>query len=403
MRKSIELDLSSSDPHLRRPTFLELFFDLVFVFALTRIVARIYEGLTIRPAGHELWVVSLGFCKSVLLLVALFAVWQGTAWSTSRYNPDSGIVQTVVIIALVGSMVMGVALPRAFSSSGLLFAVAYCVVQVSRPLLLLTAVREHERRSLKIRMLITHSTLSVAWIAGASTTGWSRGLLWTLALATEYTLVRFGWPVPGLGRSRSSRWNIAGSHLAERFQQFFLIALGETILVIGWAYSDHLAPERTIAFAVSIATSVLIWRIYFHRAGRILAEAVALSRHPATIGRSAANTHLVMTIGIVATAAGYELSIGHPLDQPELSWLLPILGGPALFIAGRSRFEYEVFSRVSPSRIVAIVVLIALAPVVQWAPTVVASAAAMLVLTAVAIADARRSRGAPPEPAAPPF
>jgi len=403
MRTGIEIEFGSPEQS-DRPTFLELFFDLVFVFALTRIVARIDEGLTSDPGGNQLWDVTLGFFKAVVLLLALYAVWQGTAWSTSRYNPDSSVVQIVVIIALVCSMVMGVAMPRAFSSSGLAFAIAFCVAQISRPLLLRMAVRRPDRRALKLRMLITHSTLAVPWLAGALVTGWPRGLLWGAALVAEYILLRYGWPVPGLGRSTSSRSDIAGGHLAERYQQFFLIALGETILVIGLTYSaGNFNASRTAAFAVSVATSLLIWRIYFHRAGLILAEAVAASTHPATIGRSAANTHVLMTIGIVATAAGYEISIDHAFDHPKVSWLIPILGGPALFIAARSRLEYEVFARVSPSRIVSIVALLVLAPVVLFVPTLVTSAAAAAVLGAAAVADLRRSRGAPPEPAAPPF
>ncbi|GAB2934564.1 low temperature requirement protein A [Micromonospora polyrhachis] len=404
MRTGIEAEFGSPEEAARRPTFLELFFDLVFVFALTRIVARIDEGLTVHPGGNELWDVTLGFFKAVVLLLALFAVWEGTAWTTTRYNPDSAVVQIVVVIALVCSMVMGVAMPRAFSSSGLAFAIAFCIAQISRPLLLRIALRQRDRRALKLRMLITHSALAVLWISGALVIGWPRGLLWGTALVAEYVLIRFGWPVPGLARADLSRWDVAGGHLAERFQQFFLIALGETILVIGFTYSQgSFDSGRTTAFALAIATSLLIWWIYFHRAGKILAEAVAASTHPATIGRSVANTHILMTIGIVATAAGYEISIDHAFDYPKASWLIPILGGPVLFIAARSRLEYEVFSRVSPSRIVTIVALLALAPVVLFAPTLVASAVAAVVLGVAAVVDLRRSRGAPPEAAVPPF
>jgi low temperature requirement protein LtrA len=386
-----------------RATFLELFFDLVFVFALTRVSARAFEDLALE-GGKTGWTALTGGGKTLLLLLALWAVWQGTAWTTSRYDPYHIWLQTIVIIALVGSMVMGVAIPRAFSSTGLAFAVAYVVVQVSRPAILLLTLRQLQHRRLKLRMLITFSVTGVLWLAGALLPTDPRVTLWTLALLLEYLASRSGWPVPGLGRSTVSRWDIHGEHLAERYQQFFLVALGETILIAGLAYSR--APgsaTRTAAFAAALLTSVLFWRIYVQRAGRILGEAVTRAAHPATIGRSAADTHLVMVIGVVAAAIGYELVNEHPTGHNEVGWLAMILGGPALFLLGRARFEYEVFGRVSPSRWVAILVLVLLMPLLKPVVPLVAAIAASLVLLGVAVADARRAWGRPPEAAAPPF
>jgi low temperature requirement protein LtrA len=386
-----------------RATFLELFFDLVFVFALTRVSARAFEDLALE-GGKTGWTALTGGGKTLLLLLALWAVWQGTAWTTSRYDPYHIWLQTIVIIALVGSMVMGVAIPRAFSSTGLAFAVAYVVVQVSRPTILLLTLRQLQHRRLKLRMLITFSVTGVLWLAGALLPTDPRVTLWTLALLLEYLASRSGWPVPGLGRSIVSRWDIHGEHLAERYQQFFLVALGETILIAGLAYSR--APgsaTRTAAFAAALLTTVLFWRIYVQRAGRILGEAVTRAAHPATIGRSAADTHLVMVIGVVATAIGYELVNEHPTGHNEVGWLAMILGGPALFLLGRARFEYEVFGRVSPSRWVAILVLVLLMPLLMPVVPLAAAIAAPLVLLGVAVADARRAWGRPPEAAAPPF
>ncbi|WP_238451878.1 low temperature requirement protein A [Micromonospora sp. 4G55] len=362
----------------QRATFLELFFDLVYVFALTRISFRAFEDLALEVGGTEGWSPATGGGKTLLLLLALWAVWQGTAWTTSRYDPHDAWLQLIVAIALVGSLVMGVAVPRAFSQTGLVFALAYVVVQVSRPAILLLALGQHRYRQLKLRMLIVFSTTGVLWLTGALLPTNARVALWTLALALEYLAARFGWPVPGLGRSKVNQWQVAGEHLAERYQQFFMIALGEMILIIGLTYSSvMMTPARTAAFAVAILTSVLLWRIYVQRAGQILAEAVTRSRHPARTGRSAADTHLVMVVGLVATAIGHELTVEHPLNRPEAAWVAMILGGPLLFLAGRARFEYEVFGRVSPSRWIAAGILLALTPVlVHTVPLVPASLAA---------------------------
>ncbi|MEH1053620.1 low temperature requirement protein A [Micromonospora sp. CPCC 206171] len=385
-------------------TFLELFFDLVFVFALTRISTRAFEDLALEPGGGQAWMAITGGGKTLLLLLALWGVWQGTAWTTSRYDPQHIWLQTIVMTALVASMVMGVAIPRAFTETGLMFAIAYVIAQLSRPLILLVALGPHPYRRLKLRMAITFTATGVLWIVGALLPTNPRVVCWVGALAVEYAAVRLGWPVPGLGRSTMSKWDIAGEHLAERYQQFFLVALGETILVAGFAYStDPHGAGRTIAFALALATAIAMWRIYVQRAGQILGEAVAKARHPATIGRSAADTHAVMVIGLTATAIGYELVIEHPSRHLEPAWLAMVIGGPVLFLAGRARLEYEVFARVSPSRWIAILALLALTPVLPHAPALLAAAGALVVLAAVGVADTRRARGDTAEAAAPPF
>ncbi|NES14625.1 MULTISPECIES: low temperature requirement protein A [Micromonospora] len=403
MKISEPAALRSQEHGPNRATFLELFFDLVFVFALTRISARAFEDLALEPQQTG-WTAVTGGGKTLLLLFALWAVWQGTAWTTSRYDPHHIWLQTVVIIALVSSMVMGVATPRAFTTTALAFGTAYVVAQVSRPGILLLVLRRHQYRRLKLRMLITFCATGVLWIAGAVLPTNPEVVLWSIALALEYLAARFGWPVPGLGRSTVSRWEIHGEHLAERYQQFFLVALGETILVAGFSYSrDPFSATRTAAFAMALVTSILLWRIYVQRAGQILTEAVTRAAHPAAIGRSAADTHLVMVIGVVATAIGYELVNEHPTGHNTIPWIAMVLGGPLIFLAGRARFEYEVFGRVSPSRWMAMGALVALGPPLVHVAPLISAAAAALVLFGVAMADARRAWGRPPEAAAPPY
>ncbi|MGR6320193.1 low temperature requirement protein A [Micromonospora soli] len=399
--------LSEPQPAGRKParaTFLELFFDLVFVFAFTRIVARMYEDMVLEQGGSELSRALPGAGKTLLLLLALYTLWQSTAWTTSRYEPDSTAIQLIVIVALLTGLVLGVAVPRAFRGYPEAFAFAYVVGQLTRPLVLLIVLRDRQRRLLKLRMLITYAAAGVLWVIGAILGGRTLIILWVLALGLEYAAGRFGWPVPGLGRSTTSQWDIAGEHLAERYQQFFLIALGETILVVGLTYSTGpFDVPSTLAFAVAALTSVLLWRIYFYRAGQILNEAIMKARQPSLIGRSAADSHLIMIIGIVLTALGYEIVIEHPVGHTHPTWLAPVLLGPALFTTGRARFEFQVFGRVSPARVVTLAALILSYPVLLRAPALAASIVAAVILLGAALADARRARGLPPEPAKPPF
>ncbi|MGC4890464.1 low temperature requirement protein A [Micromonospora sp. DT227] len=403
MRIAEPAALRSDDGDGDRATFLELFFDLVYVFALTRISARAFEDLALE-GGKTTWSAVTGGGKTLLLLIALWMLWQGTAWTTSRYDPYHLWLQVIVITALVSAMVMGVAIPRAFTGSGLAFAVAYVVANVGRSAILLLVLRRIQYRRLKLRMLITYVVSGVLWLAGAVLPTNPRVVLWSAALVVEYLGNRFGWPVPGLGRSTISRWDIHGRHLAERYQQIYLVAIGETILVAGLTFTRSPGGwESIVAFSAALATSVLLWRIYVQRAGQILGEAVTGAEHPATIGRSASDTHLVMVVGVVATAIGYELAVEHPAGHNELAWLALVLGGPALFLAGRARFEYEVFGRVSPSRLVAIVALLLPVPLLVRVPLLVAAGYAVVVLAAVAVADLRRAWGRPPEAPAPPF
>ncbi|MGS2620007.1 low temperature requirement protein A [Micromonospora sp. LZ34] len=156
------------------------------------------------------------------------------------------------------------------------------------------------------------------------------------------------------------------------------------------------------AFVVSFATTVLFWRIYIYRAGELLAEAVAAAPDPTRVGYSATYFQPIMVAGVVATAVGDELVIAHPLEHPQPAWIIVILGGPALFLAGRAGLEYAVFARVSRDRPIGVLVLAALAPAMLFVPPLLAALAATAVLAGVAITDTSRARGRPPEPPSPP-
>lgn len=382
----------------QRPTFLELFFDLVFVFALTRISQRLIGDFS---SDRRMLFSEAG--KTLLLFLALWLVWSLTSLTTSRLDPDQPAIQFVVVGSMLGAMVMAVAVPKGFDERAIVFAGAYVALQLGRTLFLLVAHRRVQ--DVSVRLTIWLGISAVPWLlGGACDDARLRGVLWTVAILLDYGGSIASWPVPGM-RPLPTLVPTAAEHLAERYQQFLLITLGESILVIGLTFSGaSFAAARTAAFLVSFLTTVLLWRVYFHQAGHLLPSAISAARHPGRFSRAMSFSHLFMIAGIVLTGVGYELSIAHPLGHTTPVWLYAMLGGPALFLAGRALFEYQVYARFSRYRISGLVMLGLLVPALLHVPPLVVSTSAAAVLAGVALADAFRSRGrTTPEQPTPPL
>ncbi|GGO21948.1 low temperature requirement protein A [Micromonospora parathelypteridis] len=387
----------------QRPTFLELFFDLVFVFALTRVVHELVLDYTRGHVADRLTTSLAENGETLLLLLAVWWIWTQTAWMTSRFDPFQPAVQFVVITTMYGSLLLAVAISGALAETGLLFASTYVAIQVGRSLFFVVIVRGHDLRRVNMLALVWFGVSAVPWLAGAFAPELTRNSLWTVALAIDYLGGRLGWPVPGLGRAKMSPWAVAGEHLAERYWQLVIVALGETILTSGSSLlRGPIVAQRTLALTVSFLITVLLWRIYFYRAGQILGEAITASADPGRLGRLAEFSHLLMVVGILASSAGSELVLIDPLGDAKRAWVGAILGGPALFLAGRSVFEYVAFARVSRPRPIGILVLAAMAPIMVGLPPLGVAAAAVVVLLGVAISDTIRAHGRPLEQASPP-
>ncbi|WP_406081464.1 low temperature requirement protein A [Micromonospora sp. NBC_00858] len=372
----------------KRATFLDLFFDLVFVFAIFRFSQELLDHLN--------WT---GAFQTLVPLLALWWVWNETSGVADRFDPRRPAIQVLFIGCMFGSLVLVAAAPEAFGEHGLVFAGGYVAVQVGRSLFLVIVTRGDERQRPEMRMLFWFGVSAVPWLAGAALQGWPRGVLWTLAVAVDYTVARLGWPTPRLGRASAAEFSVSGEFLAERHRQGFIIALGELILVTGLGLSSNaFEADRSAAVVVAFATTVLLWRIYIHRAGEVFGGAVAAAPETLRVTVSVQYAHLVMVAGIVAISVGDELVIEHPLGHTQPAWATVILGGPALFLAGRAALEYEVFGRVSRDRVAGVLALAAISPATIFLPPVLVAAAAALVLAAIAVSDAARAPRRPPEP-----
>ncbi|MEU7587153.1 low temperature requirement protein A [Micromonospora sp. NPDC049230] len=354
-------------------SFLELFFDLAFVLALSQLAEHLLHDLTVG-----------GALRTALLLVGVWWIWVTTTWTADWYDPDTPTIRAVLVAATLGSLLAGVAIPQALHGRAGLFAGAYVAVHLVRGMITVSTLRGHPRQRRALRILCWYSVTAVPWLAGVFLPEW-RVALWAFALSIDLSGPRLGWPTPRMGRARPEELHLAGAHFAERYQQIMIIALGELVLVSGLAYSDtRLGPAETAAFLLVFATAVLIGLLYVTPAGQHLGSAI--EHAPARLGVIAGYLHLVMIAGIVVTAVGAELSIAHPTETGDMKAVLVIVGGPTLFLAGRVLFSLAIHRRLSWPRVGALVVLGGAAAVVRM-PLLAVSAVATAVVLVVAVLD----------------
>ncbi|MGC4790596.1 low temperature requirement protein A [Micromonospora sp. DT178] len=392
-------DLLERREDVRQANFLELFVDLVLVFALAGVVDRVMQDVT---AGDPLvrWR-SLAYL--LVLAMPLIWLWITTAHITSWFDPRRRKIQLIVLASAFGLLVMASSLPYAFASRGWAFVLPYLILHCARPLILLPNLHGHALRDLYVRSVLWCTAAAAIWIAGGLVSGVARAALWGIAVTVDIVAAQLRWPIPGRARPPISAWAMdSGRHLPERYQQLLMIALGETVLAAGITFTDQPATAATsAALVVAYLSTVLLWRIYFYRSGQVLTDAVAAARDRLAAGRATGIAHIVMVVGIVTTAVGYEIVLKQPGGRPEPVWLLVVLGGPALFLYGRIRLERVVFDRLSIRRVVAIATLAAAAVPLYLAPPLVAAVVAALVLLGVALADAGHAARRPPEQPSP--
>ncbi|MEU5903729.1 low temperature requirement protein A [Micromonospora sp. NPDC047467] len=355
-------------------TFLELFFDLAFVLALSQLAQHLLHDLTLA-----------GVLRTAMLLAGVWWIWVTTTWFADWYDPESPVVRAVLVAATLGSLLAGVAIPQALDGRGVLFAGAYVAVHLIRGTVTVVALRGHPRQTRALRILCWFSVSAVPWLAGAFLPQW-RVPLWLLALAIDLTGPRLGWPTPRMGWTTWQELHLAGEHFAERYQQIMIIALGELVLVAGLTYGGtRLELRQTAAFLLVFVTAVLIGLLYATPAGQRLGPAIEHAG-PSRLGVLTGYLHLVMVAGIVVTAVGSELTIARPTEVGDMTVVVVILGGPMLFLAGRILFSLAIHRRLSWPRVVGLLVLAGAAAVLRL-PLLAVSAVAAGVLLVVTVLD----------------
>ncbi len=362
-----------------RVTNVELFFDLVYVFAVTQISHYLLAHPTVA-----------GALRAGLLLIMIWLLWAYTTWVTNWLDPER-IPVRLLLLGLAGvGLIMSAALPDAFSARGLAVGVAYAVMQVGRSVFAVVALRGRPLQRNFQRILAWCLVSGLLAVLGGIAAPDARAALWLAAVSVDVLGGAVGFYTPGLGRSTTREWTIEGSHFAERCQGFILIALGESIVVIGAALSrlPRVSGAEIAAFLVSLCSSVGLWWLYFDRSADDAARVIAASDDPGRLGRSAYHLiHPVMVAGIIVGAAADQVTLADPgaVGRGPASWM--ILGGVGLFLAGHAAFKAVIWRTTPWSRIIAVAVLALLGLAAPHVSALALSTCAAAVVIAVAVAD----------------
>jgi low temperature requirement protein LtrA len=330
-------------------TNIELFFDLVYVFALIQLSHRLLD----HPTWEDAW-------QTLLLLAAVWLVWVYTTWVTNYLDPERLPIRVLLLGLMLVSLVMSASIPTAFGAGGLVMASAFAIMQIGRTIFTLVAVRGTALQLTFERLLVWCVISGCIWLLGAMWPSPIRELLWALAIAVDLLGAAIGFYTPGLGQSRTLDWTIRGAHFAERCQAFVLIALGELFLIIGanLVSLGALTLLTLIAFLVDFVTSAALWWIYFDRSAEEGARQIAASRDPGRLGRSAYQfVHPIMIAGIIVIGAGDDAILAHPSAVGEAATGWMVLGGSILFLAGHALFKAVVWEAPPWPELAAIIAL----------------------------------------------
>jgi low temperature requirement protein LtrA len=364
---------------VQRVTNIELFFDLVYVFAVTQLSHYLLGHSDLR-----------GALQAGLLLGMVWLVWSYTTWVTNWLDPELMAVRLLLVVLMLISLAMSASLPRAFEDLGLWVGGAYAVQQIGRTVFMVIALRGHPLEANFQRILAWCVVSSAFAVAGGLAHGNTRALLWLGAVCVDLLGGLAGFYTPGLGRSRTSDWTIEGGHFAERCQGFILIALGESIVIIGATLSGvkEVTASSVASFVIAFIGTVALWWLYFDQSAGAAAEMIARSDDPGRLGRSAYHLiHPVMVAGIIVTAAADEKVLSDPGQPASTAAAWMILGGPALFLAGHAAFKLVVWRAISWPRLAGIAGLALLALAAGAIPALALAACAATVVTAVAASD----------------
>jgi low temperature requirement protein LtrA len=371
-----EREFEDLDEHQVTP--LELFFDLVFVFAITQV--------TIMLADDATWG---GVARGMLVLAALWWAWSVYAWLTSATDVDEGGVRLLMLAGMAAMFGVALAVPGAFGDDAVLFGVAYLLVRLLHLVLSSTVVRDDPGRlGALLRFAPTAIVGPSLLVVAGFLDGNERIAVWVVALAIDY----LGPVVIGVGEQG---WRVAPEHFAERHGLIILIALGESLIAIGLGAGFELDAGVIVAAALGIVVVSALWWLYFDVAAIFartrLMQAVGLALHRLAL-HAYSYLHLPMIAGIVLFALGLKTTVGDVGEQLDTVPAVALCGGAALYLVGQVAFLFRTTGRVFRRRTIGAAVLLALIPLALVVPALAALALVSAACASVVAYEAIRHR-----------
>jgi low temperature requirement protein LtrA len=362
-------------------TTVELFFDLVYVFAVTQLSHLILGDLTVAGIG-----------RAAFLLLIVWWAWIYTTWMANWFDPGSPAVRAVLTGVMLASLIMAAALPGAFGAHGVLFAISYVALQVGRNAAAASLLgRGHPLRDVFERLVGWSAVSGVLWLAGAALPGDRRLLLWIPAVVLDLGAPYAGYWLPRRGHGVTTDWDIDGGHFTDRCQGFIIIALGESIVVTGATAADAgLSSTVVVCLGVAFLQTAALWWLYFGAVAERSRQVMSTSQDPGRLARDAYTyLHAPIVAGIIAMAVGDDLLIaepGRPLHGVELAM---VLGGPALYLVGESLFRLRVTAVANAERLAVAAILVLLAPLGAQISALALSTTVTALLSALALWELR--------------
>jgi low temperature requirement protein LtrA len=314
---------------------------------------------------------------------------------TNWFDPTSSAVRRVLTAVMLGSLLMAAAIPEAFGDRALLFASSYVALQVGRNAAAARLLhRRHRLREVFERLVTWSAASGVLWLAGAALGPDQRLMLWIPALALELAAPAAGYWLPSRGRAVTTEYDIEGIHFGERCQVFIIIALGESIVVTGATASQAgLTSTAVLCLVIAFVETAALWWLYFGAATEHARIRITDADDPGRLARDAYTYfHLPIVAGIIATAVASDLLIAAPHATPNGVGVAMILGGPALFLAGESAFDWRVTGTANVKRMSVAALLLALTPLGAETSVLLLSLIVASVLPALAVWELRIPR-----------
>src|SRR5436305_131530 len=373
-----------------RVTPLELFFDLVFVLAITQCTALMARTPT--------WT---GLVRGMLVLGLLWWAWVGYAWLTSVVDPEEGVVRLAIFGAMAALLVVSLCVPHAFGDLALLFAGAYAGVRIAHIVLFVVASREDPGLRRSVTGLAASTGIGIGLlVAGAVAGGNPQGVLWLVALLLD---------MAGPFFFGAEGWKLVPGHFAERHGLIVIIPLAEYIVAIGVGAGTGVDAGVVTAAVLGVAVAGALWWLYFDVVALVAARRLSNAEEGRARNEIARDSfsylHFPMVAGIVLLALGLKKTLGHVDDPLKLVPAVALLGGPALYLLAHVAFRWRNVHRFNAPRLLCAIVLLALIPVAVEIPAlatlglVVALLAALIAYEAVHFAELReRLRHGAPQP-----